>query len=364
MTPRIPLYDLAQENRTVAPDLHAGLERAIDSGSFVLGAELEAFETELAGYVGVARCIGLNSGTDALVIGLEALGIGKDDEVVTTPFTFFATVEAILRVGARPVFADIDPDTLCLSAESCAEALSARTRAVLLVHLFGRCGDVDAFGRLCRDRGIPLVEDAAQAVGSAWHGRRLGSFGRLATASFYPTKNLGALGDGGALLTDDPELAAEAARLRSHCHDGDGFRSCGHNSRLDDVQAAFLRAKLAGLDRANARRRALAARYDAALFPQLLVPVPAGCTCNYHQYPVTSARRDALRRHLAAQGIETGLYYRRPVHREPAVSAAGSFPVAEAATGRLLCLPVRPSLTDEQQSRVIAAVNDFEAGRD
>ncbi len=338
------------------------LHRIVESGRFVLGPELAAFESELAGFLKVEHILGVNSGTDALVIGLKALGIGPGDEVITTPFTFFATVEAILRTGARPVFADIDPDTLCLSAPACERATTKQTKAILLVHLFGLCADLDRFTALCKERDLGLVEDAAQAIGSTWHGRPLGSFGHVSSLSFYPTKNLGALGDGGAVATSDERLAGRVRLLRSHGRDDAGRYSLrGHNSRLDDIQAAFLRTKLKRLETGNSRRRELAARYDDALDNLVRTVRGAhGCESNFHQYAILTPQRDGLRGFLAERGVETGVYYQTPAHLEPALNGGhDSLPVAEKACREVLSLPIRPSLTDPEQERIIALVRGF-----
>jgi len=364
---RIPLYDTVTENRQFAEEFHAALDRILASGRFALGSELAEFETALAGYCGTSQAIGVKSGTDAIFLTLKALGIGAGDEVVTTAFTFFASIEAILQVGARPVFADINPATLCLSADTCAKAISPRTRAVLLVHVFGHCAEVEAFLSLCREHNIPLVEDAAQAIGAERKGRKLGSLGRAGAFSFYPTKNLSALGDAGAVVTSNEELAERLRQLRSHGRDSTGRHGClGTNSHLDELQAAFLRLKLNQLDAELARRRELAARYNADL-PQAvrMVTGAEGCLSNYHQYAVRTDRRDALRQFLLEQGIGTGDYYPVPAHHEPAAATAGPFPAlpeTERACKETVTLPIRPSLTDEQQRTIIDAVRRFFSG--
>jgi dTDP-4-amino-4,6-dideoxygalactose transaminase len=367
----VSLYDVAAENSVCSAQLRRAFARVLRSGRFVAGPETAAFQQELARYVGTRHAIAVSSGTDALVLALKALGIGPGHEVITTSFTFFATAEAVLLAGANPVFADIEPDTLCLSPAACAAAITARTRAVLLVHVFGHCADMDRFTALCTRHRLALVEDAAQAIGATWQGRNLGRFGKVGTFSFYPTKNLSALGNGGAVLTDDATIARTVASLQDHGAGAGGHRAVGWNSRLDELQAAFLRIKLLRLDKELARRRQIAARYDAEL-PQELFRVhgPSGCVSNYHQYGLRTGRRDELRAFLAAEGIETGDYYRVPVHREPAflktsrVRRPGSaLPETEQACQEVLTLPVRPSLTNEQQTAVIAAVRRFFARR-
>jgi dTDP-4-amino-4,6-dideoxygalactose transaminase len=364
---RIPLYDTVTENRQFAADFHAALDRVLASGRFVLGNELGTFESALAKYCRTDHAVGLKSGTDALILTLEALGIGAGDEVITTPFTFFASVEAIMQVGAKPVFADIEPETLCLSPDACAAAVTPATRAVLLVHVFGHCTNTECFQSLCEDNNVRLIEDAAQSIGSTWNGRPLGSFGAAGTLSFYPTKNLSALGDAGAVVTSDAGIADSLRQLRSHGRDALGRHAClGYNSHMDELQAAFLQVKLGRLDAELARRRELAARYDAGL-PSGAGRVHGadGCVSNCHQYAIRTDRRDALRQFLVEQGIGTGDYYPVPAHREPAAATNGTvapLPETERACKEVLTLPIRPSLTDEQQKSVVEAVRRFFAG--
>ena len=367
MAVRIPLYDTVTENRQFAGDFQSALDRVLATGRFSLGNELAAFESSLAKYCGTTAAVGVKSGTDALILTLRGLGIGPGDEVVTTSFTFFASVEAIQQVGARPVFADIEPTTLCLDPDSCAATITPATKAVLLVHVFGHCADVDHFGCLCRERNITLVEDAAQAIGAIWNGRKLGSVGMAGTISFYPTKNLSALGDAGAVVTSNEELAERLRQLRSHGRDMSGRHAClGYNSHLDELQAAFLHLKIQKLDAELARRRELAARYNTGLPHEVRIVNGAnGCLSNYHQYAIRTDRRDALRHFLLEHGIGTGEYYPVPAHREPAVTTAGPFqplPETERACREVVTLPIRPSLTDEQQKTIIDVVRRFFAG--
>ncbi|MFO7676584.1 MAG: DegT/DnrJ/EryC1/StrS family aminotransferase [bacterium] len=362
MTAILPLYDVARLARSRADDYCADFRRVLASGRFVFGPELAGFETELARLVGTDRAFGVKSGTDAIILGLEALGIGPGDEVITTPFTYFATVEAIVRAGATPVLADIDPATLCLDPDACAAAVTPRTRAVLLVHLFGHCADLDRFAELCRARSLLLVEDAAQALGATWRGRPLGSFGAAATFSFYPTKNLAALGDAGAVVTSDPVAASRLEQLRRHGRDDEGRHvRWGWNSRLDEIQAALLRRSLPALAADTARRRELARRYDEALTGLATVVRPAdGCDSCRHQYAILTPARDRLRTFLADNGVETGCYYPTPVHHEPVLAGLGlSFSNAERAGREVLNLPVRASLSDAEQDRVIGLLREF-----
>ena len=367
MAIRIPLYDTVTENRQFAEDFHAALDRVLASGRFALGNELGTFETSLAEYCGTTQAVGVKSGTDALILTLKALGIGNGDEVITTAFTFFASVEAIMQVGAKPVFADVEPVSLCLSPDACAAAITPATKAMLLVHVFGHCANVECFQSLCEDNNIALVEDAAQAIGATWNGRKLGSLGAAGTFSFYPTKNLSALGDAGAVVTSNEKLADMLRQLRSHGRDATGRHAClGYNSHMDELQAAFLHIKLGRLDAELARRRELAARYDAELPPEAgRARGVDGCLSNYHQYAIRTDRRDALKPFLFEQGIGTGDYYPVPAHIEPAAAAIGSsapLPETERACKEVLTLPTRPSLTDEQQKTVVDAVRRFFAG--
>jgi dTDP-4-amino-4,6-dideoxygalactose transaminase len=364
---RIPLYDTVTENKQFVDDFRAALDRVLASGRFALGNELATFEASLAEYCGTTQAVGVKNGTDALALTLKALGIGPGDEVITTAFTFFASVEAVMQIGAKPVFADIEPMTLCLSPDACAAAVTPATKAVLLVHVFGHCANVECFQSLCEDNNIALVEDAAQAIGATWNGRKLGSLGAAGTFSFYPTKNLSALGDAGAVVTSDEKLAEKLRQLRSHGRDMTGRHAClGYNSHLDEIQAAFLHVKLGRLDAELERRRELAARYDSELPPQARrVHGANGCVSNCHQYATRTDRRDALRQFLVEQGIGTGDYYPVPAHMEPAASTAGPFPSlpeTECACKEVVTLPIRPSLTDVQQTSIVEAVRRFFAG--
>ncbi|MEO0022954.1 MAG: DegT/DnrJ/EryC1/StrS family aminotransferase [candidate division WOR-3 bacterium] len=332
MSETVSFYTLTAENQEFGPRLHQVLERVLDSGRFVLGNELQAFESELADYLGVPQVTCLKSGTDALYYGLKALGIGPGDEVLTSPFTFSATVEAITRTGATPVFADIEPITLCLDPERCAEQLTARTRAIVLVHLFGNCGDLDRFVRLCRSNNLLLIEDAAQALGAEFQGRKLGSFGDAAIFSFYPTKNLGALGNGGALVLNRPLEVPNSARL-------------------DELQAGFLRLKLPHLDDWNARRRELAERYRLALHPWVRFATSHPDSLpNCHQFAILTPDRDRLRQFLSENGIQTMIYYPDPLY---------PLPVAARVASEILCLPVRHSLTFHEQGLIINKIQEF-----
>lgn len=359
----VPFFDLSGEIAEDAPELAAAAEAVLRSGRYVLGPEVEAFEEEVARYVGVRHAVGVNSGTDALVLALEVLGIGPGDEVVTTPFTFFATAEAVRLVGATPVFADVDEETFQLDPRRVEEVLTPRTRALLPVHLFGQAAPVGELSRIAERHGLALCEDAAQGIGVALGGVRCGALGDLAAFSFYPTKNLGACGDGGMVTTDDAALADRVRLLRNHgSTQRDRCETVGYNSRLDSLQAALLRVKLAKLEARNDARRRIAARYREGLdgVEGLVLPsVPAGVTPTWHQYTVRVLDgRDRARAALAEAGVGSMVYYGVPVHRlEPfAAGARGPLPVAEALAGEVLSLPVYPTLSEDAQDRVVSAL--------
>jgi len=349
---KIPILDLQPQVEAHWDEFNAAFQRVLRSGHFILGPEEQAFEREAAAYLGVRHAVGLNSGTDALFIALRALGLGPGDEVITTPFTFFATVEAISHVGATPVFVDIEPGSFNLDPELVERAITPRTKAIIPVHLFGRPCDMDRLGQLADRHGLKLVEDCAQSFGSAWKGRKLGTLGALGCFSFFPTKNLSAFGDGGMLTTDDDGLAATARMLRAHGSQKKYHNEAvGYNSRLDELQAAMLRVKLPHIDRWNEQRREVAARYHEALGgqPGLVLPeiVPGHV---FHQFTirVEGGRRDRVQAALAEAGIQTMVYYPVLVPRLKLYleSFAGtSFPVAEQAAMEVLSLPIWPELS-------------------
>jgi dTDP-4-amino-4,6-dideoxygalactose transaminase len=370
MTDEIPMLDLRVQHAPLRAELEAAVRRVLDSGRFILGPEVAAFEREAAAALGVALAVGVSSGSDALLAILMAADVGPGDEVVTTPFSFFASASAIARLGARPVFADIDEATLNLSADAALARLGPRTKAVLPVHLFGRPMHDELLRAACAARGIALVEDACQAAG-AWSrqgaaGRRpVGGWGRAGAVSFFPSKNLGAAGDAGLVITDDAALAERVRRLRGHgAVEKHHHLELGGNFRLDEIQAAILRVKLPHLAGWNDRRRAIAARYRAALerAPVGLPPDDPGCV--WHQFVIrVPERRDQLRRHLAERGVETAVYYPAPLHLQPAFAAlgyrAGDLPRAERAAGEVLALPIFPDLPDAAVERVAGLVRGF-----
>lgn len=357
----IPVFSPIPQYVSLKREIDAAIACVLTSGQFILGPNVRAFERELADFVGVAEAVGLNSGTDALTLALRALDVGPGDEVITTPFTFFATSEAIVQVGARPVFVDIDAATFNLDAGLIEAAITPRTRVIMPVHLYGLPADMPAIMTIARRFGLLVVEDCAQAIGAEIGGRRVGSFGDAGAFSFFPTKNLGAYGDGGALTTDDPRLAARVRSLRAHGSVEKYIHAeTGMNSRLDELQAAILRVKLPHLGRFNAARQAIARRYDAALrrVPGVTPPYkPDGYRHVYHQYTCRSQRRDALCAELAEQGVQTMSYYPLPLHLQAVHAelgiAPGACPNAEAAAREVFSLPMYPELTLEEQCRVV-----------
>jgi dTDP-3-amino-3,4,6-trideoxy-alpha-D-glucose transaminase len=328
------------------------------SGAYILGPEVQAFEDELAAYLGVGHVIGVANGTDALTIALRAMGVGPGDEVVMPSFTFYATAEAAVAAGARPVFCDIDPDTFCVTRETVERALTDRTRAIVPVHLFGNVAPIDEL----RELGLPILEDAAQAIGATLDGRRAGGLGDAATFSFFPSKNLPCLGDGGAIATDDAELAARARRLRFHgSEDKETFVDVGYNSRLDEVQAAVLRVLLPELDGWSAARRRAAAGYEAGGLGDVLgLPRPvSGADPVYHLYVARHERADELAGALREAGVGARGYYRVPVHLQPAMAEYGGDGLdlsgtAEAARTNL-ALPMGTGLAEDDLKMVVEA---------
>ena len=355
---RVPLLDLRAQYATIAPAVEAAVKRVLQSGHYILGEDVAAFERELAAATGRAHAVALSSGTDALLAALMALGIGAGDEVVTTPLSFFATAGAIVRLGARPVFADIDARSFNLDAAQAAARAGAKTRAILPVHLFGRACQLGPL----RATGLPIIEDAAQAIGLA----TLGQGTRCATLSFFPSKNLGTAGDAGAVVCDDADFADQLRLLRAH-----GSRPkyvhhvVGGNFRIDTLQAAILRVKLPHLAAWNAARKRNAARYHDALAGSPLVLPEAVDEHVWHHFVVRvpDGRRDAMRQHLAAREIETEVYYPTPLHLQPCFVELGyrpgSLPQAERACGEVLALPVHPDLAEAQQAHVAASIHEF-----
>jgi dTDP-4-amino-4,6-dideoxygalactose transaminase len=365
-TPIAPI-DLAAERAELGPALYDAVKRVIDSGRFVLGPEVEAFERDFAKFHGVAHGVTLATGTDALWLGLLALGVGPGDHVITTPFTFFASAACIALVGAKPVLADVDYDTALLDVKKAEAAIDSKTKCILPVHLYGQLADMRAFRALADKRGLKLLEDGAQAHGATRDGHACGALGDLGTFSFYVTKNLGAAGEGGIVLTQHESVARALRELRDHGSPTKYVHArIGTNSRLHALQAAILNVKLPHLERWNTRRRALAARYDAAFAGQPvvapLVKLP-GVVHGYHQYTVRvrgSRSRDEVVAELAARKIFAGVHYPQPVHTQEAAKpwgySAGDFPAAERLAREVMCLPIHPFLSDADVERTAEAV--------
>lgn len=354
----VPFVDLQSTHASIRADLAAVTSRVIDSSWFILGRELQAFEEEFAAYSGAAHCVGVGSGTDALVLALKACGIGGGDEVITPAHTFIAGPMAIASIGAVPVFVDVDERSANISVSRVEEAITSRTRAIMPVHLYGRCADVGALAELAHKQGLWLIEDAAQAHGARIDGRHAGTFGQIGCFSFYPTKNLGALGDGGAVVTDDPDLAARVRLLRNYGETRKyEHQIVGLNSRLDELQAAILRAKLPHLDAWNGARRAAAMAYGQRLDPSLFPPSPTGASDHaFHLYVIRAQRRDAVRAVLADRGVATQIHYPIPAHRQPAIHAvphvARDLDVTDRLATEVLSLPMFPSISLAQIDRV------------
>jgi dTDP-4-amino-4,6-dideoxygalactose transaminase len=361
--PQIPPLDLLPEIDLLWGEIQSAVSDVIRSGQFVLGPQVRAFESEIAESLSVKHAIACNSGTDALVLGLRALGIGPGDEVITTPFTFYATAEAISLVGAEPVFVDIEPRTFNIDPSQIPAALTPRTKAVVPVHLFGHAADLDPILELSRRHGLTVLEDVAQAFGGRYRGRPLGSIGHAGAFSFYPTKNLGAFGDAGLLATNDDHVAELARKLRTH---GSLRRDCnemiGYNSRLDEIQAAVLRVKLPHVESWNSQRQTAAVTYrrllaDIAGVVPPLVEEYADHVFNQFTVRIIGRNRDAIQKALAQAGIGTNVYYSVPVHRLPVYADHHChLPVAELAAREVLSLPMGPMLPNAAIGRVADAL--------
>ncbi len=382
---KVPLLDLQAQYATIRDDVRAAIDRVFESQQFVLSAEVQALEEEIARYSQTKFAVGCASGSDALLLALMSCDVGDGDEVITTPFSFFATASAITRLGARPVFVDVDERTYNIRPSLVADAINERTKAIVPVHLYGQCAEMDPLIELAgsggppasvpqpaRQRGIPIIEDAAQAIGAEDHGRRAGSMGTIGCFSFYPSKNLGGAGDGGMLVTNDLDHARRLHMLRVHGEERRYFNKViGLNSRLDALQAAVLRVKLPHLDAWTVARQRNAQQYelmfgDAGLSEKIGLPfVRTGARHIFHQFVirVRDGRRDALREHLRARGVGTDVYYPVPLHLQECFAflgyKQGDFPIAEAAAQETLALPVYPELTAEQQDYVVSAIKDF-----
>jgi dTDP-4-amino-4,6-dideoxygalactose transaminase len=369
----IPLLDLQAQFVSLRAPLLSAIERVMNSQHFILGAEVAALEEEIAGYSQARHAIGCASGSDALLLALQSIGVGAGDEVITTPYSFFATAAAVTRLGARPVFVDIDPATYNMQESDVADAITDRTRALLPVHLYGQCAEMDVLQQVAGRSAIPIIEDAAQAIGAEDQKRRAGSMGTIGCFSFYPSKNLGGAGDGGMLVTNDDEHAARLRMLRVHGEERKyHHRLVGMNSRLDAIQAAVLRVKLPHLDEWSEARRKNAAQYDqlftdAGLTEEVGLPfVRSGVRHIFNQYVIRAGkRRDALRDHLKHKGVGSEIYYPVPLHLQECFAylgyRKGDFPEAERAARETLAIPLYAELTLEQQTYVVDTIRKFYA---
>jgi len=363
----VPQLDLAAQYAAIGSEIRTAVERVMSSQQFVLGREGAALEEEIAKLCGVTHGIGLASGTDALILALRACGVQPGDEVLLPPFTFVATGSAVSALGAKPVFADIRPDTYNLDPSELQRRVTTRTRAIVVVHLYGLAADMDPVLAFAGARHLPVIEDNAQAIGASYKGRRAGSLGDAACVSFYPTKNLGAYGDAGMVVTNSPELAARIRMLRNHGQ-SEKYRSTepGWNSRLDEIQAAILRVKLRHLSNWQRARQFHAAEYNRLLsqIPGVMPPLePQGYEHVYHQYTIRIEYRDALQKFLSERQIGSTIYYPYPLHLQPIYSSLGhkpgDFPHAERAAQEVLSLPMYPELRNEQIARVVNAIAEF-----
>jgi dTDP-4-amino-4,6-dideoxygalactose transaminase len=363
----VPFYDLAPVHGRLHDELRAAFDRVLQSGHFVDGEEVELFEAGLAGHVGSPDAVGVASGTAALQLALLAAGIGRGDEVVLPPNTYFATAEAVVATGARPVFADVDPHTALIDPAAVEAAITPATAAVVAVHLYGQPADMDALGNLARRYGLFLIEDAAQALGATWGGRQAGSLGGAAAFSFYPSKTLGALGDGGAVTTSDAALARRVRQLRDHGQVAKNVHGAfGFNERLDSLQAAFLTVKLAHLAEIQAQRLAAVSRYDSKLselaaVERLQTSAPAGHA--YHLLVMrVHPRRDALLETLRQRGVEAAVHYPTPIHLQPAFASVGGrpgqYPAAERLADEVLSLPLFPGIDAAAIDTCVRALAD------
>lgn len=368
---KVPLLDLTEQNQQLRPEIESALARVLDTNAFILGGEVAALESELAAYCSTTHAIGCASGSDAILLALMALGVGPGDEVITTPYSFFATVSSITRLGATPVFVDIDADTYNLDVAQIGAKITENTKAIEPVHLYGQCADMSALRDIGEKRGVPIVEDAAQAIGAEDNGCRAGSMSEIGCFSFYPSKNLGGMGDGGFLSTNDDNLAKKLRALRVHGAEEKYYHKyVGLNSRLDGFQGAVLRVKLPHLDSWTERRRDNASRYrqlftDTGLAEQIGIPVERdNCRHIYNQYVIrVPGRRDELRAFLTANEIGSDIYYPLPLHLQECFAylgyREGDMPESEKASRETLALPIYPELRAEQQEYIVEKIAEF-----
>ncbi|MBN2044001.1 MAG: DegT/DnrJ/EryC1/StrS family aminotransferase [Anaerolineales bacterium] len=362
---KIPAYDPKPEYVLLKDEIDAAIQGVLDSGRFIMGPEVTRFEENVAAYLGVKHTVGLNSGTDAIVIGLQALGVGAGDEVITTAFSFFATAEAISHLDAVPIFVDIDPVTFNIDVSKIEDKITERTKAIIPVHLYGHAADMDVITDLAQRYGLWILEDVAQAFGGKWKGKKLGAIGEIGALSFFPTKNLGAYGDGGMLVTENDDYARMAKMLRTHGAQKKYYNQIvGYNTRLDALQAAILNVKLNYLDHSNTLRRKAAERYSQMLAGVDGVTIPREASGAYHVYHqftlrIRDGKRDQVQAKLAERGIGSMVYYPVPMHRLPVYQDLGwQIPQAELAAAEVLSVPLWPLIDEETQREVVSALEE------
>jgi dTDP-4-amino-4,6-dideoxygalactose transaminase len=366
---KVPMLDLSEQYQQLKPEILAVLDEVMSSSRFILGDYVKKLENDIASYSNVKHGIGCGNGSDAIHIALQAAGIGPGDEVITTAFTFFATGGSIVRAGAKPVFVDIDPITFNIDPEKVEAAVTEKTKAIVPVHLYGQMADMDAIAAIAKKHGLVIVEDGAQAIGAKYKGKTVGELGTAATYSFFPTKNLGAYGDGGMIVTNDDELAEKCRVIRVHGSKPKYYHHIlGYNSRLDEMQAAILSVKLPHLDKWTELRRKHAATYtrllNEAVGDMIVTPVESDdCYHVFHQYTIRAPKRDELQAFLKENGISTMVYYPLPLHLQPVFKdlgyQEGDLPEAEKAAKEALSLPMFPELKEEQQQYVVAKIAEF-----
>lgn len=363
---RIPLIDFKAQYKSIEKEIDAAIKEVLLSGQYILGPVVKEFEEQVAAYCGVKYAIGVASGSDALILALKALDIGPGDEVITTPFTFVATAHAIVHCGAKPVFVDIEPDTFNINPALIEPAITKNTKAIIPVHLYGHPANMDPIMEIAKAHNLYVVEDAAQAFGARYNGKQVGSIGHVGCFSFFPTKNLGCYGDGGMVVTDNPDIAEKIDILRRQgCREKYHAKMIGYNSRLDAIQAAILKVKLKYVDQWNEQRRDVAHRYNELLSgSSVQTPAEAPYAYHvYHQYTIRSSRRDDLKQLLLDSGIETSIYYPQPLHLQDAYkfleSKKGSFAEAERAGKEVLSLPISPEISELDQDYIIQGMGTF-----
>lgn len=360
----VPFLDLHAQYQSIKPEVDQAIKNVLDRQSFILGEELEQFEKEFADYLGVKYVVGVASGTDALILSLIALGLGRGDEVITPVNSFIATTTAIIQTGATPVFVDCDPNTYQIDAEQVSTKITKKTKAILPVHLYGAPFDIEKIQKLTKKNNLLLVEDAAQAHGATFDDKKIGSFGDLAAWSFYPSKNMGAYGDGGAVSTNNEELYKKLNKLRNYGQVRKYYhQTYGINSRLDEIQAAVLRVKLRHLDNWNKKRNEIAEKYKVAVKSYKFQEIISGATSSYHIFSIEHPSRDKLQKYLSEKGIQSLIHYPVPIHLQEVYKhlrhKKGDFPVSERLADEVLSIPMYSELSNEQTNHIVDCLNSF-----